>query len=67
MRKLKSITSFKKQSVNSLELSNVSGGRANASERVDGVCTGDYNYPDCGFKLDGTFVPYPGKEGTAQC
>ncbi len=66
MRKLKSITSFKNESINSLELSNVIGGRA-SSERIENVCTGDYNHPDCGFRLDGTFVPYPGDAGTAQC
>lgn len=66
MEKLKSITSFKKESINSLELSNVIGGRV-SSERVEGVCTGDYNTPDCGFRLDGTFVPYQGDAGTAQC
>ncbi len=66
MRELKSITSFKKESINSLELSNVIGGRG-SSERVEGVCTGDSNSPDCGFRLDGTFVPYPGDMGKAPC
>ena len=66
MRKLRSITSFKKESINSIELSNVIGGRG-SSERVEGVCSGDYNNPDCGFKLDGTFVPYEGDAGTLQC
>jgi hypothetical protein len=71
MKNLKSISTFKNESINVIDLKNVSGGRGVGitadSERIENVCTsspGDTKGNcDCGFKLDGTWNPYPGSAG----
>ena len=67
MKNLKSISAFKIESINVIELKKVSGGRVADSERIENVCTsgaGDtQGNCDCGFKLDGTWNPYPGDAG----
>lgn len=67
MKNLKSISAFKNDVINFIELKNVSGGRAGDSERIENVCTsspGDTKGNcDCGFKLDGSWNPYPGEAG----
>ncbi|MFY8097854.1 MAG: hypothetical protein ACOVMH_08570 [Flavobacterium sp.] len=72
MSKLKSILSFKKDEINSIELKKVNGGKANTqSERIDNVCTGSWEpgvtENDCGFKLDGVFNPYPKGDVDVYC
>jgi hypothetical protein len=75
MRKLKSLSTFKNEAVNSLGLEKVTGGLAMISSaedslREEGVTTGQSpqnGLCDSGFKLDGTFNQYPGEKGWVKC